>query len=962
MNHASQKIKDLMEKLEGQFKYLLIMQHIVLISFSIFFYQISFSQKEPKEKEIEFELSVRDTVFEGSYSGFVDKVNINGKNRKAPQGEGTFKGKYQGLADKDIWLVYSGTWLNGFFDGKGKMFKLKSPKGTEPNWKELELKMQDSIDYPLIFLDEYFNGKFSNNALNGDSCTIICSKFSYYGEAVNWIPNGEGVMNYKEEIVLSTKTYFTQKFKGQLKAGKPSLGVLTLINGDELNGDWSNLVFNGQGTLNFVDTVFLSSLPYRILKFEGSFSNSEFADGSMHLFNGNVLTGNWKEKLFNGIGELKIEDTIVIASSNYPNSTYKGNFIQSQCEIGAMELYTGEKLTGNWTNLKFTGNATMKMAGDIIYSGEWVNGSIQGKGKLSKAGEYEFSGTFLDNKPQGYGELLFTMGEKRTGEWTGTINANQVKLQPTGKIKIISAKGHVREGKLENNLFVGNGSIELQNDRIYRGTMTIESNKIISGEGSLVYSNGDILQVIWDKEGYTGTGRRNFGITEVGDSLYEEGTFRNGVLYGQGKKGFMYQIFPENHGEEYYSTYEGLFKDGKMHGKGILLSQYPFIDQITFDAIWQNNYSISGIIIKIYEPEDGFFEENYDGQISGNEAHGNGKQVARLTIFDESGKEVTTEDVFTGTFVKGSPNGTGKFVYSNGSIYEGEVKDGQPNGKGTMTLKNKTVLSGNFVAGEYQKPFECKTATIGTQIWMAENLTATKFRNGDPIYEARSKEDWIKAGEQEIPAFCYYNNDPSTVKKYGVLYNWYAVNDPRGLAPNGWKIPSSQDVFVLRNFTQKPIYDQQSKIEKMRADGLTESLIDVELKKLEKYFLQATCDLGGVQLYSKNEYFSFERFNINSNEIKYFGKNSYGFNGQNEVKRDTYPGEFNEPSSFHGATYWTSSRCGNTAFTLRMSGMAGAINGHDIRENHQYEPHWLYDDNNCYTGLGYGLPVRCIKN
>lgn len=739
------------------------MKQLVIFCFSIFFYQISFSQKEPKEKEIEFELSVRDTVFEGSYSGFVDKVTINGKNRKAPQGEGTFKGKYQGLADKDIWLVYSGTWLNGFFDGKGKMFKLKSPKGTEPNWKELELKMQDSIDYPLIFLDEYFNGKFSNNALNGDSCTIICSKFSYYGEAVNWIPNGEGVMNYKEEIVLSTKTYFTQKFKGQLKAGKPSLGVLTLINGDELNGDWSNLVFNGQGTLNFVDTVFLSSLPYRILKFEGSFSNSEFADGSMHLFNGNVLTGNWKEKLFNGIGELKIEDTIVIASSNYPNSIYKGNFIQSQCEIGAMELYTGEKLTGNWSNLKFTGNATMKMGGDIVYSGEWVNGSIQGKGKLSKAGEYEFSGTFSDNKPQGYGELLFTMGEKTTGEWTGTINATQVKLQPTGKIKIISVKGHVREGKLENNVFVGNGLIELQNDRIYRGPMTIESNKIISGEGSLVYSNGDILQVIWDKEGYTGIGRRNFGVSDNEDSLYEEGTFRNGQLTGKGKKASFFGSFdiPK------YTIYEGNFVNGSFNGSGKIKIFLPDNDIFTYSIItadWVNNEVKYGTIDWVIPMSETYQKkETYTGEIKG------------LTA-----------------------DGIGKFVYLDGSIYEGEVKGGFPNGKGTMTLKNKQVQSGNFVNGEFE-PFICKEVIIKDQIWMAENLNVSKFRNGDIIPEAKTDEEWNAACAKKQPIWCVYNNDSKNGDQYGKLYNWFAVVDPRGLAPKKWHIPNSIEWNKLFN-------------------------------------------------------------------------------------------------------------------------------------------------------------------
>jgi uncharacterized protein (TIGR02145 family) len=49
------------------------------------------------------------------------------------------------------------------------------------------------------------------------------------------------------------------------------------------------------------------------------------------------------------------------------------------------------------------------------------------------------------------------------------------------------------------------------------------------------------------------------------------------------------------------------------------------------------------------------------------------------------------------------------------------------------------------------------------------------------------------ANRRGRPSWCYYNNDPENGKKYGKLYNWYAVNDPRGLAPQGWKVPSKED-------------------------------------------------------------------------------------------------------------------------------------------------------------------------
>lgn len=93
-----------------------------------------------------------------------------------------------------------------------------------------------------------------------------------------------------------------------------------------------------------------------------------------------------------------------------------------------------------------------------------------------------------------------------------------------------------------------------------------------------------------------------------------------------------------------------------------------------------------------------------------------------------------------------------------------------------------------------------KEVTIGKQVWMTQNLNVDKFRNGDPIPEAKTNEEWIKAGENGEPAWCYYNNNPDNGDRYGKLYNWYAVNDPRGLAPEGWKIPSDEEWRRLTDF------------------------------------------------------------------------------------------------------------------------------------------------------------------
>ncbi len=93
-----------------------------------------------------------------------------------------------------------------------------------------------------------------------------------------------------------------------------------------------------------------------------------------------------------------------------------------------------------------------------------------------------------------------------------------------------------------------------------------------------------------------------------------------------------------------------------------------------------------------------------------------------------------------------------------------------------------------------------KEVTIGNQVWMTENLNVDKFRNGDPIPEAKTDEEWEKAGENKQPAWCYYDNDTVNGSKLGKLYNWYAVSDSRGLAPVGYHIPSNEEWTMLSEY------------------------------------------------------------------------------------------------------------------------------------------------------------------
>jgi len=113
--------------------------------------------------------------------------------------------------------------------------------------------------------------------------------------------------------------------------------------------------------------------------------------------------------------------------------------------------------------------------------------------------------------------------------------------------------------------------------------------------------------------------------------------------------------------------------------------------------------------------------------------------------------------------------------------------------------------SGNNVATQKEENIEAaeqdslQGITIGKQTWANKNLAVRSFKNGDTIRQAITDEDWQKCANEKIPAWCYYKNDPSNNKVYGKLYNWYAINDARGLAPEGWHIATAEEWQTLED-------------------------------------------------------------------------------------------------------------------------------------------------------------------
>ena len=86
---------------------------------------------------------------------------------------------------------------------------------------------------------------------------------------------------------------------------------------------------------------------------------------------------------------------------------------------------------------------------------------------------------------------------------------------------------------------------------------------------------------------------------------------------------------------------------------------------------------------------------------------------------------------------------------------------------------------------------------IGNQVWTSKNLDVSTYRNGDDIPEVQDFKEWKNL---TTGAWCYYENKTANGATYGKLYNWFAVKDPRGLAPKGYHIPTNAEWTMLTDY------------------------------------------------------------------------------------------------------------------------------------------------------------------
>jgi uncharacterized protein (TIGR02145 family) len=107
----------------------------------------------------------------------------------------------------------------------------------------------------------------------------------------------------------------------------------------------------------------------------------------------------------------------------------------------------------------------------------------------------------------------------------------------------------------------------------------------------------------------------------------------------------------------------------------------------------------------------------------------------------------------------------------------------------TFSTVQSTV---NDVDGNYYN-----VITIGTQVWMGENLKTTRYKNGEAIPKVTNGTEWSNL---TAPGYCWYNNNEGTYKNvYGALYNWHTVNTGK-LCPTGWHVPTDAEWTILSTY------------------------------------------------------------------------------------------------------------------------------------------------------------------
>ena len=705
----------------------------------------------------------------------------------------------------------------------------------------------------------------------------------------------DGMVDGKASIVKNVlfKDDVEYEYTGELKKNERSGNGKLKINGMIYDGLWSQDEINGKGRLEYNSSQFYGDFISNQRQGKGVLTIRAASPESDEI----VVSGNWKNDHLNGPG--------IIFYTKYTKEDDILDTLSGEIE-GYSFLFTGKGTkhysnsiyTGNFVKSQFEGEGICKMSNGDIYNGLWKNGVFQsGKVSLTYSDKSSYIGEMSERKKNGKGKFVNPGGIVYDGDWSND--------QFTGKGKIVYEKG-TYEGDIVLDLPEGQGTFKYSypsqmegqmNDSIYTGGYL---KGLPEGRGK--------LEVHYFSEESDYRGR-----TYNGDWV-------NGKKEGAGKEELNLMI------DKY--IYEGEWKNNEKNGKGTLTGMLEYGSDQTVGT-WVNG-KLSGYGECTGTYQDPETSEDYKFSYKGNFENDS---------YEGQGTLVNSDGTYVGSFQSNMKNGEGKMTFKSGNVYIGQWKDNEMNGEGKLILANKTIQQGIFVNGEFQAPFICPTAKIGNQVWMSKNLNVDRFRNGDVIQEAKTATEWKEAIEKKIPAWSYYNNDPTTASKYGKLYNLFAIMSKRGLAPEGWHIPSSDECVTLLTEAEPAINQLKLKISELKEQGINTSELERKLRDLKG-------DDGNANAaYNLRNTTGWKKKN---------GCNKFGFSATPNPYRN-HDGNF-ETDNFLTFNCWTTSNAYNSWFLLEI---------------HQEEFRTIYGElivpSSTVDGTdGYsvksGYPVRCIKD
>jgi uncharacterized protein (TIGR02145 family) len=162
----------------------------------------------------------------------------------------------------------------------------------------------------------------------------------------------------------------------------------------------------------------------------------------------------------------------------------------------------------------------------------------------------------------------------------------------------------------------------------------------------------------------------------------------------------------------------------------------------------------------------------------------------------------TTTNPTTSNSFSSNGTGVGSFVSNLTGLEQGTtyyVRAYATNSAGT-SYGNQFVFNTRVADADLNT---YNTVTIGTQMWMVENLRTTTFTGAGAIPNITGNPEWAAL---TTPAYCWYDNDPTNEPVYGAIYNWFAVQSGN-LCPTGWHVPTDTEVNTMELFLGIPPAD-----------------------------------------------------------------------------------------------------------------------------------------------------------